>query len=136
MGFSVQLSVLIPTYRQGLQVCSRIIQACSWAGPDVEVIIRDNSGSAEKRELLARFQAENCNIIAAEPCGPLDNFADTLRLAKGEFVLQFADDDFCFDRAIQAMPGILAGIHNDRSIIGITGAFAIDECIIRKFQTS
>ena len=126
MGLSVQLSVLIPTYRQGLQVCSRIIQACSWAGPDIEVIVRDNSGNAEKRELLARFQAENCNIIAAEPCDALTNFAEILRLAKGEFVLQFADDDFCFDRAVQAMPELLARARDDRSIIGVTGAFAIE----------
>jgi hypothetical protein len=126
MGLSVQLSILIPTHRQGLQVCSRIIQACSWAGPDIEVIVRDNSGSAEKRELLARFRAKNCNIIAAEPCGPLYNYAETLRLAKGEFVLQLADDDFCFDRAIQAMPELLAQARDDHSIIGVTGAFAIE----------
>jgi len=125
-GFSVHLSVLIATHRQGLQVCSRIIQACSWAGPDIEVIVRDNSGNAEKRELLARFNAENCNIIAAEPCDPLYNLAETLRLAKGEFVLQLADDDFCFDRAIQSMPVIVAKARDDRSIIGVTGAFAVE----------
>jgi hypothetical protein len=90
------------------------------------VIVRDNSGNAEKRELLARFRRENCNIIAAEPCGPLENFAETLRQAKGEFVFQVADDDFCFDRAIQAMPTLLAGARDDRSIIGVTGAFAVE----------
>jgi hypothetical protein len=126
MGLSVQLSILIPTYRQGLGVCSRIMQACSWVGQDIEVIVRDNSGSAEKRDLLARFRGKNCNIIAAEPCDALTNFAELLRLAKGEFVLQLADDDFCFDRAILAMPEILAQALDDRSIIGVTGAFAIE----------
>lgn len=122
----MQLSVVIPTYRHGLQVCSRIIQACSWAGPDIEVIVRDNSGNADKRELLARFRAANCNIIAAEPCDALTNFAETLRLATGEFVLQLSDDDFCFDRAVHAMPALLAQIRDDHSIIGVTGAFAIE----------
>jgi hypothetical protein len=116
----------MPTHRRGSLVYSRILQACSWAGPDIEVIIRDNSGDAQKREMLSRFRTDHCNIVIAEPCGPLENYAEALRLAKGEFVFQLADDDFCFDRAIQAMPAVLAQVRPDASVIGVTGAFAIE----------
>ena len=49
----MQLSILLPTHRHDLLAISRIVQACSWARPDIEVIVRDNSGNAEKRDLLA-----------------------------------------------------------------------------------
>jgi len=39
----MQLSILIASNRTGLLACSRIAQACSWAGPNLEVIVRDNS---------------------------------------------------------------------------------------------
>ena len=55
----MQLSILIPTHRNDLLACSRIAQACSWAGPKLEVIVRDNSGNAEKRNLLAQFKRDH-----------------------------------------------------------------------------
>ena len=77
----MQLSILIATNRRGLLVCSRIAQACSWAGPNIEVLIRDNSGDAQKRALLPQFQRDNCNIILAEPCDALTNFNELLKRA-------------------------------------------------------
>jgi hypothetical protein len=122
----MQLSILIPTHRNDLLACSRIAQACSWAGPKLEVIVRDNSGNAEKRNLLAQFKRDHCNIVFSEPCEPLVNFSEILRLAKGEFVFFLADDDFGFDRAITALPGKIDEIVNDRSIAAITGAYVIE----------
>lgn len=123
---TVQLSILLPTHRHDLLACSRIMQACSWAGPNVEVIVRDNSGNAQKRELLARFQHEHCRIISTEPCGPLENLSELLRLARGDFVYGLADDDFCFDRAIAVLPGVLDRCAKDPSVVGVTGAYAIE----------
>jgi hypothetical protein len=122
----LQLSILIPTNRRGLQVHARLLQACSWAGPEVEVIVRDNSGDTQKREFLSRIDAGNCNIIIADPCDPATNFAEIIRLAKGEYILQLSDDDFCFDRAMQSMPAVLSQVRSDQSVIGVTGAFAIE----------
>ena len=123
---TVQLSILIPTHRDDLLACSRIAQACSCARPDVEVIVRDNSGSAQKREFLAHVRRDNCNIIIAEPCDGLKNFSEVLRLAKGEFVFLLADDDFCFERTIAALPGLIRGLGNDRSVAGITGSYVVE----------
>ena len=72
----MHLSILIPTHRNDLLACSRIAQACSWAGPKLEVIVRDNSGDAEKRKLLAKFQREYCHIEFAAPCEPMVNFSE------------------------------------------------------------
>lgn len=122
----MKLSILLPTHRHSLRACSRIAQACSWAGPDIEVIVRDNSGDARKRELLAHFQRDNCRIIAAGPCGPIENFSETLRQATGEFVLFLSDDDLSFDHAIGDLPGVIARIGADPSFAGITGTYAIE----------
>ena len=122
----MQLSILIATNRRGLLVCSRIAQACSWAGPNIEVLVRDNSGDAQKRALLPQFQRDNCNIILAEPCDALTNFNELLRLAKGDFIFLLADDDYCFDHAIAALPAVLDQIGNDRSFAGVTGLYAVE----------
>ena len=106
--------------------CSRIVQACSWASPSIEVIVRDNSIDAQKRELLGRIRRDHCNIILAEPCDGLTNLSAILPLAKGEFVFLLADDDFCFDHAIAALPGVLDQCSNDSSVVGVTGAYAVE----------
>lgn len=122
----MQLSILLPTHRHDLLACSRIAQACSWAGPNLEVIVRDNSGNAQKRELLAGFQREHCKIVSTEPCEPLENFSEILRMARGDFVYCLADDDFCFDRAIAALPGVLGQFGRDPSVVGVTGGYAVE----------
>jgi len=115
----VQLSILIGTNRPSLLACSRIAQACSWAGPNVEVIVRDNSGDARKRALLSQFQRDNCKIIIAEPCDALTNASEILKLAKGDFVFLLADDDFGFDHAVASLPGMIEQIGSDQSVAGI-----------------
>lgn len=122
----MQLSVLLPSNRSGLTAISRIAQVCSWAGPNIEVIVRDNSGDAQKRDLISRFQGENCNIISVEPCKPLENFHALLQLAKGDFFFWPADDDFSFDRAIKGVSDILEQSGSDPSVVGVTGHYAVE----------
>lgn len=122
----MKLSILLPTRRHSLLACSRIAQACSWGGPDIEVIVRDNSGDARKRELLDNFRRDNCRIITAEPCEPRVNYSEILRQATGDFVFCLGDDDLFFDHAIGDLPGVIAQIGADRSFIGITGTYAIE----------
>jgi len=122
----MQLSILIPSHRRDLLACSRIIQACCCAGPNIEVIVRDNSGDAQKRQMLMQVKRDNCKIIFADPCDASENFSETLRLARGEFVYFLADDDFLFERAIAALPDIIDKVRNDRSIVGVTGPYVIE----------
>ena len=122
----VRLSILLPTNRRSLLACSRIAQACSWAGPHVEVVVRDNSGDTRKREVLAYFQRDNCKIITVDPCEARENFSEALRLATGDFVFCLGDDDFCFDHAIAGLPDVIERIGEDPSIIGVAGTYAIE----------
>jgi hypothetical protein len=122
----VQLSILLPTNRDGPVAISRIAQVCSWAGPNIEVIVRDNSGNADKRALLAHFRREHCTIISAAPCEPLENYSEILKLAKGDFIFCLADDDQCFDRAIEALPSMIDQCSKDAAVAGITGAYALE----------
>jgi hypothetical protein len=105
---------------------SRIAQACSCAGPSIEVIVRDNSGIAEKRAQLARFQSDHCTVIFAEPCGPLENFSATIRLAKGDFIFCLADDDMFFNGAIAALPALLEHVRSDPDVTGVAGNYIVD----------
>jgi len=122
----MQLSILLATNRTSLLACSRIAQACSWASPDIEVIVRDNSGDAQKREFLALCRRDYCKIVIAEPCDIFTNTSETFRLAKGEFVFVLADDDFGFDRAVTSLPGVLGKCSKDPSVVGATGAYAVE----------
>jgi hypothetical protein len=119
----MQLSILLPTHRSSLLACSRIAQVCSLASPDVEVIVRDNSGDPKKRELLSYFRCDYCNIILAEPCDLYTNYSETLQQARGEFVFVLADDDYCFDHAIPALTSAINSHGGDASVVGITGAY-------------
>lgn len=123
----MQLSIVIPTHRSDLVACSRILQACSWAGPNLEVIVRDNSGNARKRNILTQIKHDHCNIIIAEPCGAAENYSEGFRQAKGEFLYVIADDDLGFDRGMTALPGLIEQHVNDPSVAGISGNYAIEQ---------
>ena len=83
----IRLSIVIPSNRDGLTACSRILQACSWAGPRVEVIVRDNSGSAAKARFLSGIERENCRLSVAARFGAHENWREDLNEARGDFVL-------------------------------------------------
>jgi hypothetical protein len=123
---SPKLSILLPTYRSDLGALSRIAEACSWAGPDIEVLIRDNSGDAQKRERLRSFRREHCTILSVDPCEPRENYAALLHLAKGEFLFCLGDDDMYFSRAIAALPGMIGGAGTQPDVVGITAPCLIE----------
>ncbi len=122
----MHLSILLPTNRCGPAAIASIAQAVSWASPDIQVIVRDNSGNAEKRALLQHFQREHCEIALVAPCEPLENYSGILRLARGEFIFCVADDDQSLSRAILALPELIAKIGHDASVAAITGTYAVE----------
>jgi hypothetical protein len=123
----MHLSIIIPSNRASLVAYSRIMQACSWASEDVEVVVRDNSGDAQKRELLGRVDQPNCRVIFADPCDADTNFVQSLLASTGDFVLFVGDDDSCFDRGIAAMSSAAGRCADDPSVAGLTGAYALEE---------
>jgi glycosyltransferase involved in cell wall biosynthesis len=123
----MRLSILMPSHRDDLAAISRIAQACSWAGPEVEVIVRDNSQKPGKRSLIERFEADNFRLVFAEECEGHDNAMQALALARGDFVFFVADDDTCLDRGIAAIAAAAAAFSDDASVCGITGAYVVEE---------
>jgi len=122
----MRLSVLLPTHRTSLAACSRIAQICAWASPDIEVIVRDNSGDPKKRELLNLFRRDHCSIIFADPCNQLTSYSETLRQATGDFVFFTADDDSFFDEAISAVPAVIERHVHDPGVVGFTGGYVTE----------
>ena len=123
---SVRLSILLPTNRSGLAAIASVAQACAWAGPEIQVVVRDNSGNAEKRALLKHFEREHCEIISVDPCEPLENYSGILSRAKGEFIFSISDDDQCFTRAINALPDLIGQISHDAGVVAVTGIYALE----------
>lgn len=119
----------MPTHRDDLLALSRITQACSWASPNVEIIVRDNSGSKAKREFLEsirRGNIANCEITMVEPCEATENFAKCLSSAKGDFVFFVADDDCSFDRAIGDLTAAAKILAAEPSAVGLVGLYIIE----------
>jgi len=122
----MQLSILLPTNRHGPVAISRIAQVCSWAKPNIEVIVRDNSGNAEKRALIAHLRNDYCRIASVDPCEPLENYSEILKSATGDFIFCLADDDQCFDHAIAALPGLIDLHGKELNVAGFTGTYALE----------
>lgn len=122
----MQLSILLPTNRHGPVAISRIAQACSWASPKIQVVVRDNSGNAEKRALLKNFQRDHCQLVSVDPCEPLENYSEILRLAKGDFIFCMSDDDQCIDRAILSLPELIDRSGRDPTVAAVTGPYALE----------
>jgi glycosyltransferase involved in cell wall biosynthesis len=123
----MRLSILMPSHRDDRTAISRIAQACSWAGPEVEIIVRDNSQKPGKRKLIEPFQADNFRVVFAEECPAYDNAMQALTLARGDFVFYVADDDTSLDRGIAAMAAAAETFADDPSVVGITGAYVVEE---------
>jgi hypothetical protein len=123
----MRLSIIVPSNRDSLGADARIMQACSWASDTIEVVVRDNSGSPQKRAVLERIQQPNCRIIIAEPCDANTNFQEGLRASTGEFVVFLGDDDGGLDRGIAAIGRVAAQVAGDPSVAGITGAYVLEQ---------
>ena len=104
------------------------MDAGSWASDRVETILRDNSGSAEKRKILSVAKRPNFKISFAEPCDINTNFLEAFREARGDFVLFLGDDDAAFDRGIAAIAQAAADHAQDGVCRpGITGAYVFED---------
>lgn len=47
-------------------------------------------------------------------------------MAKGDFIFLLADDDFCFDQCIAALPALIAQHGGNVSVAGMTGSYVIE----------
>ena len=75
---------------------------------------------------MTHFRNEHCRIVSVDPCEPLENYSEIMKLATGEFVFCLADDDQCFDHAIEALPGLIDLHGKESNVAGFTGTYALE----------
>jgi hypothetical protein len=117
----MKLSFFIPTYRKGISAYAAILNICALAGGDVEVVIRDNSGSAEKKEFLSQFASEHCRIHSVPYCTPYENLKEAVKLTRSEFVFGISDDDYFDPSALPALLEKTDRILDDPGYSGVAG---------------
>jgi hypothetical protein len=118
---SMKLSFFIPTNRTNTRAYAAILNICALAGNGVEVIIRDNSGSAEKKEFLSQFQSDHCRFYPVDYCTPYENLKETAALTSGEFVFGVSDDDYFDPMALPTLMRCIDAISDDPSYSGVGG---------------
>jgi hypothetical protein len=122
----MKLSIIMPSHNTGARIYSNILNACSMGTEDVEIIIRDNSGDAEKRAFLSRIKEPYCRIVSADECPGQENLKALIHQAEGEFVSVICDDDFMNGYALPSILPELEKIKGNPDIIGTTGIFIVD----------
>jgi hypothetical protein len=123
----MKLSVVMASHNVGPRINANILNACSVAGDDVEVIIRDNSGNIEKRKFLEKIKNKNCHIILVDECPMDENHKRVIAKAQGEFIALRSDDDAFNSDAMPAMLAEIDKIRNHADIIGTAGITVIDD---------
>jgi glycosyl transferase family 2 len=120
------LSIVMPSHGSDLHVYSRIAHACSFASDEVEVVVRDNSGVAAKRDYLKLLEGKNRKLISVPECGPFENFSKALDASTGKFLFIVSDDDFFFDRAIDTVVAAASAYEDDHTVAGFTGTYMLE----------
>jgi hypothetical protein len=123
----MKLSLVTASNRVGLSAYARILDVCSFASDDVEVVVRDNSQSEQKKAFLSNIAQKNCRMLFVDHCGAEENMLEALRASTGEYVFFIADDDLCSQRAIDAVVRCISDHAGDSSVGGITGQYALED---------
>jgi hypothetical protein len=91
-----------------------------------EVVVRDNSGNQEKRDLLSRIDSPALKLESVETCDPFQNVIEAFRGATGDFVLCAADDDSLSIRGLLQLHAFAEKNISDSSIGCITGDYLVE----------
>ena len=105
----MKTSIVIPTNRSDLRSIGNILQLSGLDPESFEVVVRDNSESELKRNLLSHLDPDlfKCNFVKL--CSGGENFTSALKLATGDNVLFMGDDDQLFHEGLKKINQIIDG---------------------------
>jgi hypothetical protein len=121
-----KISVLFPTHRTSYSAIARIFEAASLDADRFELVVRDNSNNVEKREILERINSPALRLLNVPNKGAFENFVEALRVATGEFVVFWGDDDWISIRGLERLYSRLEPISNDRTWSAGTGDYLVE----------
>jgi glycosyltransferase involved in cell wall biosynthesis len=126
--FTVDVSVVIPTFRREQLVPEAIRSALSQTGVTLEVIVVDDSGVASAREVVRTIEDPRLRYIArAKPGGnPAVPRNDGAAQASGRYVHFLDDDDLLEPGALAALAGALDANPRAGMAFGNTTPFGED----------
>lgn len=112
-----ELSVFIPTHYAGPRHYAAIMQACDLArrNQNIEVLVSDNSGDAEKFAFLTSFESRNFRVVKGPEVG---NFLHALKQTQGRYVMAMGDDDTLL---VSTIPLLIAGLKDGPEFVGTVG---------------
>ncbi len=89
------LSIIVPTRNRGCYAAPAIKALLSIPSEDFELVVQDNSDTAELQKQLAWATDDARLRYVYNPvrCSQVDNFDDALGSARGEYVTMLGDDD-------------------------------------------
>jgi hypothetical protein len=122
----MKLSVVMMSCNVGLRTCLNILNACALGTDDVEVLICDTTGNAEKRRFLSEIHERNCRTISTDD-GPGNTILNLLLdRTGGEFVFLATDEGYINCHSIPWICKEIDRVANDLTTVGITGIFAVE----------
>jgi hypothetical protein len=121
----LKISIVCPTNRSNFSAYARFLELASLDNSKFEVIIRNNSTSAEKEKILGFLTNSSVKIYNSQDKGAHENFIESSKLATGDFVLFAADDDWFYKNGLDAIYDIALQLNNTKDVTALTGAYLV-----------
>jgi glycosyltransferase involved in cell wall biosynthesis len=124
-----KVSVLIPTYNRSAYLAEAINSVLIQSFTDFEIVVVDNCSTDETSLLIGSYQDKRLKFVRNESnIGAVGNYNKALRLATGQYIYLFSDDDLMSDEHnLQLKVNILdkypsvGVVHSDIKTIDATG---------------
>ncbi len=122
----MKISIVLPSNRISNAALARIFELGSLDPARFEVIVRDNSGNARKRQALESLEGSAIKPTFVAGAGPFENVIASVRAATGEYIFPFADDDWLFARGLTSLYELALAQLTDANVAAITGVYLVE----------
>jgi len=122
----MKISIVIPTNRASYSAMARALELSELDPDRFELIVRDNSEDARKRELLGRIDSPTLRYFSVPNRGAIENAVEALRLASGDFVLFLADDDWVSAKGLTQLHDLAQQHARDESVSSLAGTYLVE----------